>query len=109
MRRENLLADRLRRHVWLVASDERSTRTRSPSARATTAVPTRLLNVFTAVRHMSSGRSIPAIRAIPAQAFEPSPMAFSTIRVVTNELPGMPARADEATIVVTTIVASWPA
>ena len=52
---------------------------------------------------------MPATSAMPAEAFGPSPMAFSTISVVTSELPGTPAPADEATIVVSTIVAIWPA
>ena len=46
---------------------------------------------------MSIGRSMPATSAIPAEAFAPSPIAFSTIIVVTSELPGTPAPADEAT------------
>lgn len=43
MRRQNLLADGLG-HAWLVASVERNIRIRSPAARASTTVPTRLLD-----------------------------------------------------------------
>src|SRR5262249_29523145 len=78
----------------------------SRSVRAIQAAPARLPKVLTAVRHMSSGRSIPATSAIPALARGPSPIAFSTISVVTSELPGTPAPANAATTDVTTIAAS---
>src|SRR5262249_3447763 len=100
--RQDLLADRLRRHrtAWVAGEPA--------SARATMTVPPRLLNVLTVDRHMSSGRSMPATSAMPAAAFGPSPIALSTISVVTSELPGTPAPADDATTVVSTIVRIVP-
>src|SRR4030095_14744473 len=96
---EDLLADCLRHHRGAGSATGVC-----PAARATTTVPTRLLNVLTVDRHMSSGRSIPATSAMPAAALGPRPIALSTISVVTSELPGTPAPADEATMVVSTIV-----
>ena len=78
------------------------------SVRATHAAPTRLLIVFTAERHMSSGRSMAATSAIPAAARGPSPIAFSTMSVVTSELPGTPAPANAAIVAIRTIVIIAP-
>ena len=91
---ENLLTDGLRDHE----------RRGSFSLRATTDAPTRLPIVFTVLRHMSSGRSTPTTSAIPSAACGPSPMAFSTINVVTRELPGTPGPAKAATVDARTIV-----
>src|SRR6185437_11945544 len=79
------------------------------SLRAIHVAPTRLLNVFTALRHMSSGRSTDATSAIPAAARGPRPIASNTIKVVTSELPGTPAPANAATLDTSTIVTRAPA
>src|SRR4029079_16145012 len=95
-RRENLLADRLPAHAS------------RPSLRATHAAPIRFPIVFTAERHMSSGRSTAVTSAMPAAARGPSPIALSTICVVMSELPGTPAPANAATVDMSTMVSIMP-
>src|SRR5262245_60266456 len=65
LRRNDLLADSLPAHAT------------RPSLRATHAAPMRFPIVFTAERHISSGRSIAVTSAMPAAARGPSPIAFS--------------------------------